>query len=351
MTSHLNKITPVIVLNWNGIEDTVECLNAMFAQSHQDFLIYLVDNASDNREGEKLVESYSANPKVKVILNDENLGFTRGNNVLLRQIIEEDFEYVALLNNDAFPEPTWLENLLKSAKHHNAQMVGCKMVSYFHKSQLDNVGHKMLNTAEIIPIGYMEPIEDYNDVQENMGPCAGAALYSVEMLRKIGVFDEYFDTGYEDAEIGVRANILGYKTIFEPSAIVYHKISSSVDKIRNYDYLKKIQLNIFYTYFKLMPWPVLLINIPSFLFKYGSVLLIDVVFVRKKFLKIMLDSIKTTWTTERPVINESRKEFLSNHQPISTFAILKKMDFFLWFDIKRFWKFVVLRKKTTFEKY
>ncbi len=346
-----NPTIPIITLNWNGLSDTLECMEAVFQQSYQDFLVYLVDNGSKGDDAQILQEKFGTHPKVKLVLNDENLGFTKGNNVIMRQLIQEDFEYIALLNNDAFPHKDWLKNLVESAEQHQAGMVATKMVSYFNPQQLDNVGHKMLNTAEIIPIGHMEPVEDHLEVQENMGACAGAVLYSVSMLRDIGVFDEYFETGYEDAEIGVRANVLGYKTIFEPTAIVQHKISQSVNKIRDYEYVKKIQLNIFYAYFKLMPLGVLLINFPSFLFKYGSVLIIDILFFRWSFLKIMLDSIYTTITSERPTILASRRKFMQKHKPISSFKILKKMDFFLWFDIKRFVKFVLLRQKTTFEKY
>ena len=170
------------------------------------------------------------------------------------------------------------------------------------------------------------------------------------MLREIGIFDEYFDTGYEDAELGVRATVLGYKCIFEPTAIVYHKISQSINKIRNYEYLLKIQLNIFYTYFKLMPSLVLLINIPSFLFKYGSVILIDVIFYRPAFLKIILDAFYRTIFKERKKIMVSRRAFFKNHRPISAFRILHKQTFFLWFDIQRFFKYVVFRKPTEFER-
>lgn len=326
-------------------------MQAIAQQTHQDFCVYLVDNGSKGNDAIILTEKFGANPKVKLILNKENLGFTRGNNALLRELILQDFEYIALLNNDAFPEPTWLENLVKSAKINKAGMVGCKMVSYFHSKQLDNVGHKMLNTAEIIPIGFMEPESDYNELMDNFGPCAGACLYSVEMLRDIDVFDEYFETGYEDAEIGVRANVLGYRTVYEPTAVVYHKISQSVGKIRDYEYLLKIQLNIFYTYFKLMPLPVLLLNLPSLLFKYSVLLVIDVLFMRWKFLKIMCDAIYRSSFKEREVIAQARKKFHNKHQTISSWKVLRKMEFFLWFDIKRFWKHMILRKKTTFEEY
>jgi len=173
----------------------------------------------------------------------------------------------------------------------------------------------------------------------------------VPMLCDIGIFDEYFNTGYEDAELGMRANILGYKSIYAPSAIVYHKESQSVSKIMNYEYLLKIQLNIFYSYFKLMPAFSLWLNLPSLLFKYLSILIIDVIFIRPKFLKIMLHAMYRTLFTERKTILNARHNFQRKHRPISALKLQRKMEFFLWFDIKRFVKYVILRRKTEFERY
>ncbi len=361
---------PIIILNWNGIEDTLECVESLSAQSYPNFIICLVDNGSDERNVRLLREHFSDHPKVRLIFNEKNLGFTRGNNAVLADLIGSPQSpvpspksqipnpqspipnppYIALLNNDTAVDDDWLLQLIQCAEREKAGMVSSKMVNYYDRSRMDNAGHRMLNTAEIIPVGHMEPVEQYNKSFENVGSCAGATLYSTDMLRDIGIFDEYFNTGYEDAELGVRAMVLGYCSVFEPKAIVYHKISRSVNKILNYDYLLKIQLDIFYSYFKLLPYPALLINLPSLLFKYGSVLLIDIVFLRIRFLKIMSHAIWLTLFRERKKIAQARREFFKNHRPISTRAILKKMEFFLWFDIKRFVKYVLLRQPTTFER-
>jgi len=343
---------PVIVLNWNGLDDTLECMEVLLKQTYPDFHVFLIDNGSDHNDAQTLQENFGKNDKVSIIANAQNLGFTKGNNRIMEMILKDhpDVEYIALLNNDTKVEVEWLSNLVKSAKSNGASMVSSKMIDYFNPNIMDNAGHQMLNTSEIIPYGHREPIENYNSVFENVGSCAGATLYSTKMLRQIGVFDEYFDTGYEDAEIGVRATVLGYKCIFEPSARVLHKISQSTNKIRDYEYVLKIQLNIFYTYFKLMPLTVLLVNLPSFLFKYGSVFLIDIVFYRPFFLRIMSDAFYRTFFKERKKILASRRAFFNKHKPISAWQILRKQTFFLFFDIRRFIKFMVLRKPTDFER-
>ena len=341
---------PIIMLNWNGIEDTLEAVGDLMEQSYQDFKLYLVDNGSAVDNVEILKREFSAEPRIELILNTENLGFTEGNNVVMAQLLKADYKYLVLLNNDVGLEKDWLEELVASAERSGAGMVGSNMINYFERTKMDNAGHRMLNTAEVIPYAHSEPVENFQTEFENFGPCAGAALYSCDMLRTIGIFDDFFATGYEDAELGVRACILGYKSIFEPKAVVYHKTSQSINKIINFEYKLKIQHNIFYTYFKLMPWPVILINIPSMIFKYGAVVVIDVVFSRNAFFKVMKEAWRKTLFTEKHIIKKKRQDFYKKHQPISSWRILRKQEFFLWFDIKRFYKHIILKEDTFLER-
>lgn len=344
---------PIIILNWNGLADTLECLASLEAQSYQDFVVYLVDNGSQGKNREILQQQFGRNERIQLIFNEENLGFTKGNNEILRQYILPNpaYKYVLLLNNDTVQDKNWIANLVNSAKLNEAQIVSSKMINYFDRSKMDNSGHQMLNTGEIIPVGFNEPIEAHTELVENLGACAGAALYDVEMLRKMGVLDEYFSTGYEDAEIGLRANVLGYKTIYEPSAIVYHKISQSVAKIWNYEYVLQIQVNIYYTFLKLMPLRIILLSLPSLLFKFFSLLIINLVFLRTKFLKILFHAYYRIFFKEWTTIKQQRALFFTNQQLIANGEIRKKLRFFLWFDIWRFYKYILLRKATTFEKW
>jgi len=350
-SQNVKKTIPIIVLNWNGLSDTLECMKAVENQTYKEWEVFLIDNNSDNQEAAILTKEYEQNEQITVIANDANYGFTEGNNRQLKELLTNpNYTYIALLNNDAFPDPNWLEELYLAAEQQQSTMVTSKMINYFQPNKMDNAGHRMLNTAEIIPIGFEESIDEYKTPMVNMGACAGACLYSTAMLKDIGLFDNYFSTGYEDAELGVRANVLGYKTVYAPKAIVHHKISQSVSKIRDEEYVLKIQLNIFYTYFKLMPLGVVLLNIPFLVFKYIMVLILDVLFMRWKFLRIMSMAIYRSFFSERGRILKAREVFMKQHQPISSLMIIQKFEFFLWFDIKRFWKHFIKKQKTDFEK-
>jgi len=343
---------PIIILNWNGLADTEACLKALMKQTLQDFKIYLVDNGSADESPEILKRDYGTNPKIKLILNQENLGFTRGNNRVLSDYILSNpvYEYVVLLNNDTVPTESWLEHLVQSAKTNQAAIVSSKMIDFFEPEKMDNAGHMMLNTGEVLPIGHGEPVDKYTKGFENMGACAGAALYTTKMLKDIGIFDEHFDTGYEDAELGIRAVITGHKCWYEPTAIVYHKMGQSIKKIFNYEYSLTIQKHIWYSYIKLMPFRVIAMTLPSFLFKYTAMLIINMLFWRTKFMRIMFQSLKEALWDDIANTFEAREHFYSEKK-LAVLSLLKKQHFFLWIDIKRFYKYFILNEHSALDVY
>jgi len=341
---------PIIVLNWNGLNDTLACVASLEEQSYQNYIIYLADNGSASKEVQVLQTKYAAHPKIKLRLNGENLGFTKAHNLIFEELLKENYRYIVTLNNDTVQEADWLAQLVSFAESKRADMVSSKMINFFDREKMDNAGHQMLNTAEIIPHASGEAVENWDRPFENFGPCAGAALYRASMLREIGLFDERFSTGYEDAELGVRACILGYKAWYAPKAIVYHKVSASINKVIDYDYKRTIQEHILYTYYKLMPKTVQWLNFPSFVFKYGAIFMIDILLRRKIFYKVMKEAWQNTLGPNQDAIKAARQSFNKQGKPISTWKILRKQRFFLWFDVMRFWKFVVLRERSFFEK-
>ena len=344
------KEIPIIVLNWNGLDDTLACMQSLKQQTYTNYKVYLADNGSQASDVASLKANFSDDPQISLHFNDSNLGFTKAHNLLFEQILKSNPPYIITLNNDTVQEPDWLEELLDFAQQHEADMVSSKMVNFFDRSKMDNAGHRMLNTAEIIPLASGAPITDWDTSFQNVGPCAGAALYSSAMMKEIGLFDEFFETGYEDAEYGLRACILGYKSYFAPKAIVYHKVSASINKVINYEYKLRVQENILYTYYKLMPRTLRWLNFPSFLFKYSAIFVIDIVLRRKLFYRVMKDAWTNTLGKNKDHIQTAHEAFYKKHQPISAWRIRHLQTFFLWFDIKRFWKFVVLKEKSFLEK-
>lgn len=343
---------PIIILNWNGLSDTRECLAALEQQSSQHYHIYLVDNGSAPDEAARIRQLYDAHPKITLVCNTQNLGFTLGNNAVLKELLARDEvpPFVVLLNNDTAPSPQWLEALLAAATD-GADMVASKMVNYFARSHMDNAGHQLLNTLEILPIGNDEPVNTYFTAFENVGPCAGAALYRTAMLQDIGIFDEQFRNGYEDVELGLRGIVTGYRAVFAPEAVVYHKVSRSVNKIRDFAYTLSIQKHIYYIIAKLIPTGALIACLPFLFLRTFAALLLNLFFGRWKFLRIQLLALTWVFGSGRKSLITARHNFLRTHKTISSPQLLKKMDFFLKKDLQRFHKYLLRGEKMVFEKY
>ena len=311
-----------------------------------------MDNLSTDGSPEILKKEYADHPKISLIFNQENIGFTKANNAIFKLVLNQKIPptYIALLNNDTVVEPDWLNNLVSSAQKNDAAIVSSKMIDFYDRTRMDNAGHLMLNTGEILPIGHNELIEKYDKVFENIGACAGACLYTSSMLEKIGIFDEYFVTGYEDAEFGVRATMSGYKCIFEPSAVVYHKMGQSIKKVFNYRYAVEIQKKVLFTYLKLMPTASLIINLPFVLFRYLAIILVQIIFWRPIYIKIVFQSIKEVLVDDLKKVRIARKNFRQK-QELSSLAITKKQTFFLTNNLKRFYHYFIQKKQSAFDAY
>jgi GT2 family glycosyltransferase len=213
----------VVIVNWNGKKFIAECLDGLRKQTYKDHSIVLVDNASGDGSLELVHRNY---PEVKTIPLDANLGFAVANNKAIQSI---GTEYVALLNNDAVPHPGWLENLLKALeKHPEAGFAASKMLLYDRPDIIDRVGDIYTTAATALLNGRGEPSKNFNKPAWVFGACAGAAIYRKRMLDDIGLFDEDFFLLYEDVDLSFRAQLSGYKCIYAPDAIVYHKASSSI---------------------------------------------------------------------------------------------------------------------------
>lgn len=344
-------IIPIIILNWHGLSDTVASVNSALAQTYQQIEIHLVDNNSGTEEQNELRRLFANNPKIILHFNNINLGFARAHNQIFELLLSSNkYQYIALLNNDAFAQPQWLEWLLKRAVADNAGMVSCKMLIHGNTGLINNLGHKMLNTGEILPIAFSESASAYNDVFSNVGASGGACLFSCAMLKDIGLFDHYFVTGYEDAELGVRALLAGYCLRYEPQSVVSHKISVSIDKVRTYEYTLKIQLDILYSYFKLMPWPVICCNAPFYFFRTFILLFSFALFGRFTYFRIFFHAWYLFLKQERKLAFAARREFAQKRK-ISSIKMIKTQEFFLIDNMKRFNNYFIKGQKTIFEKY
>lgn len=218
-----SKLVEVIIINWNGKKFLKGCLDGLKRQTFQDFSIVLVDNGSIDGSVYYVQQNY---PEVKIVDLERNTGFCKANNLAVRFVASK---YVALLNNDAVPHPDWLNCLMKSMESNpDAGFAASKMLYYENPKTIDRAGDSYTRAGAGLLRGRGKRTDKYNKHEWIFGASAGAAIYRLDMIKKTGLFDEDFFLLYEDVDLSFRAQLQGYKCIYVPDAVVYHKASGTI---------------------------------------------------------------------------------------------------------------------------
>jgi GT2 family glycosyltransferase len=215
------------------------------------FETIVVDNGSSDGSAGMVEKEFGA----RVIRNRENRGFCAANN---QGIAVARGEFIALLNNDAEANAGWLAALCASfAKHPDAGMAASKVLVWEEPTRIDKVGHLIFPDGQNRGRGSGALDRGQFDREEEaLWPDGCAAMYRKEMLDEIGGFDEDFFAYGDDAELGLRARIAGWKCIYAPGAVVRHHRGSTMGK-GSAKRLALIERNRVLLAAKLFPWSLL----------------------------------------------------------------------------------------------
>jgi len=247
----------VIIPNWNGKHFLAECIDSLRGQTFRDFETILVDNGSTDGSAEFAEGRYG--DFIRVIRNKKNLGFTGGNNV---GIEAARGQYIVLLNNDTWAEPTWLEELVK-ATHFDRPigMWASKVYSYYKRDQIEAVGELIYWDGLSRSRGQFEQERgQYEKIEEIFFPPGCGGMYRKAVFQDIGLFDEDFFAYGDDAEIGIRARLAGWKGLYVPRAVVYHKNSGTGGQHSPFKAFY-VERNRFWITLKYFPLPLLFLSI------------------------------------------------------------------------------------------
>ncbi len=240
----------VVIVNWNGEHFLDRCLSALQAQTVAPHEIILVDNASSDASLD-IVRRF---PSVRLLAQNENLGFARGNNLAFRAA-SSDTDWIALLNPDAFVEPRWLEALLlATVDYPGFEVFGSKLVNSANPEVLDGAGDVYHVSGRVWRMGHGVPVSSVSEeVREVFSPCAAAALYRRSALVEVGGFDDDFFCYSEDVDLGFRLRLARYRCLYVPSSVAHH-VGSGTSGGQHSDFaVYHGHRNLVWTYVKNMP--------------------------------------------------------------------------------------------------
>jgi len=267
----------IIILNWNGWRDTVECLESVFQMTYPDYNVIVVDNRSEDDSIQKIKEYASGeiipispffsyrrenkpidyieytideaedssvnlmfhettrNKKLILIKNERNAGFSGGNNIAIRYALKNlEPDFFLLLNNDTVVHPEFLSELVKGASYDEKIAITCPKCYYYNYEGRTDITWFAGGEIDLwwYPFYRHIGIGQIDQLSDGINDCdwvTGAAM----MLSKtapIKFLDEQFFFGREDVDICIKTKSQGYRITVNYNAIIWHKVGSSSKK-------------------------------------------------------------------------------------------------------------------------
>ena len=220
----------IIILNWNSYEVTLECLRSLGKITYRNFEVVLVDNGSVDGSAERLAESV---PEIRLIRNGKNLGFAAGCNVGMRDALARGAEWVLLLNNDTVVAPDFLTHLIQVAeKDPNIGVLNPKIYFFDPPDRLSYAGG-VHQRWRLFPRTFglrQKDAGQFDRVREVNFLSGCAMLIKADVIRQIGLFEEIYFHFFEDIEWSLRATRAGFKGMYVPQAVIWHKEHYDTDR-------------------------------------------------------------------------------------------------------------------------
>ncbi len=274
----MNPRVSIIVLNWNGWRDTIECLESLYQINYPEYDVIVVDNGSEDESLQKIREYITAvenslvlveytrqeseyeiikdkknkSKRLVLIKNEKNYGFAEGNNIGMRYALKLNPSYILLLNNDTVVDPSFLRELIDIAE--SDERIGAVQPKILRKENphlIDSAGQEIYWDGTVKDIWFGKTDDgQFDSVHEIFGACGAAALMKRSVLEETGLFDRDYFLIFEDVDLSWRIRLKGYASVFVPSSLVYHKRRISKDESpKGRYYSSRNKLLIVFTYF------------------------------------------------------------------------------------------------------
>jgi GT2 family glycosyltransferase len=220
-----HSLVYIILINYNGLQDTIECLESILKIKYKRYKIILVDNASGENEASILSNKF---PEIKILTNKINLGFTGGNNLGIKEALkDEECKYILIINNDTIVPRDFLDKLIIYADLNPDTLISPKIL--FNKTdRIQCMGCKILKPFGI-SLNYLKNKKSYK-INRIITPdfLSGCCiLIPTKIIKQIGLFNDLYFAYWEDTEYCFRSKKAGYKLAVLPNSFIWHKHSKS----------------------------------------------------------------------------------------------------------------------------
>ncbi|MCL4353605.1 glycosyltransferase family 2 protein [Patescibacteria group bacterium] len=227
----------IVIVYYSGLQNTLECLSSLSKIVMPKGIsgeILVVENGAKEKISLHPADQRS---KIKIIRNEENLGFAGGNNIGIKYALSHQADYVLLLNSDTLVREDFLKELLFVLEKDGGAGIACPKIYFakgyeFHKYKKDELGRVIwyaggrIDWQNVIAshIGVDEVDGgEFNKIKETEFATGCCMLIKKEAFEKVGLLDEKYFLYYEDSDLSLRLYKKGMKIMFVPKAVIWHK--------------------------------------------------------------------------------------------------------------------------------
>lgn len=266
----------IVIPNYNGKTLLENCLRTLEQQTYRDFKVLVIDNGS--KDGSTEVTSETLN--MEIVALKENLGFCGAVNLGIQKT---ETPYLILLNNDTEVDGHFVEKMLAGVKKSDRIFsCGAQMIDFKNHEIIDNAGDLYTAMGWAVARGKGKKCADFEQAVRVFSCCAGAAIYRMDILKKIGGLDENHFAYLEDVDLGYRARIAGFENWYTPDAKVFHVGSATTGTRYNEKKVFLAARNTIFVIYKNMPVLQLILNLPFILL---GIIVKTAFFIKKGYAK------------------------------------------------------------------
>jgi GT2 family glycosyltransferase len=231
MSDEKIPLVSVVVLNCNGKVLLERCLTSIFNSDCKSLEIILVDNGSVDGSIEFVREEFGNDPKLKIILNESNLGVAEGHNVGIRH---SRGRYIAFLDNDTQISSKWFNELVKALElDPTIGAVQSKIMLMDKQNTFDSTGGFIDYYGVSCERGNrIQDIGQYENITEIFHSKCSAMIVRRDVLDEVGWFDNRYFTHYDDTDLCWRIWLRGYRVIYVPTTFAYHNVSFTASELK-----------------------------------------------------------------------------------------------------------------------